>query len=439
MELYPRHRQSTLARFDRCGLTVRFDEKYGAKGWTSHDAARGQIFHRVAAKCIEEMAAQGEGTIQVDVALAILEECLRQHDVDELCPRCASPQVPVGKGMFRCTGCHRESDTQMVALPAEQIRHLRISVIKWANDQAGAKTTGGGFNIDHLVSVEERLFADITYPSDFGPITRTITGQTDAMFFSGGRAIVPDWKDTWGLPPETELSFSGYFQQRCYAFLIFTNHRAVQSVVLREVYHRFNETREATISREDLPNIRAELSALVERFDRCVEQELWRPSPGKHCSFCVAPQKCPIDSVARGEGGISSEKEARRLAAELCVADTVAKRHRAALKSYANRTGKSIPVSDAKARRAYGFRYSPVMVKPDQETIEREVRVAASEGRDPNIAGLYRKRGQTRFELIIPEDSPQPTAEDSKLSESLRASLDSLKARQDANAKKRKG
>jgi hypothetical protein len=49
----------------------------------------------------------------------------------------------------------------------------------------------------------------------------------DALMLEGTydeHAIVLDWKDMWKLPPETEVGFGGYFQQRFYAYLIFANY-----------------------------------------------------------------------------------------------------------------------------------------------------------------------------------------------------------------------
>jgi hypothetical protein len=245
---FPRLRQSMLAQFDRCPLSAKFGLDY-ERGWSTHDQARGQLAHRTWAKCLEEMARNGESKIEVDVALAILYEVLRQHDVDA---------------------------RDVVALPAEQIADLRMSVIKWAYDSE--------FRIEDLVDVEQRLQATITYPSEYGPVERTLTGQLDALFAEGPtRAVVLDWKDTWGMPPESGISFQGYFQQRHYGFLVMENYRAVQTVVLREHYPRYGEYREATVDRDSLEDIRAELSALAERFDRCMEQDIFRPAPGKHC------------------------------------------------------------------------------------------------------------------------------------------------------------
>jgi hypothetical protein len=97
LELFPRLRQSTLATFDRCGLSAKFENEY-QRGWSSHDQMRGRVFHRVAARCIELMADIDEPTIPVDVALSVLEEEIRMAGVDRECPSCGGEAVPAGDG-----------------------------------------------------------------------------------------------------------------------------------------------------------------------------------------------------------------------------------------------------------------------------------------------------------------------------------------------------
>jgi hypothetical protein len=382
---FPRLRQSMLAQFDRCPLSAKFGLDY-ERGWSTHDQARGQLAHRTWAKCLEEMARNGESKIEVDVALAILYEVLRQHDVDA---------------------------RDVVALPAEQIADLRMSVIKWAYDSE--------FRIEDLVDVEQRLQATITYPSEYGPVERTLTGQLDALFAEGPtRAVVLDWKDTWGMPPESGISFQGYFQQRHYGFLVMENYRAVQTVVLREHYPRYGEYREATVDRDSLEDIRAELSALAERFDRCMEQDIFRPAPGKHCSYCPRPSACPIFPEVRGEGAIQDAEHARRVAAQLVVARTASERWTRALKAYANIHG-PIPVADAKGRRQFGYVRSQSTQRPSREDLERALQAAG--GRPIRVDDLYRERVHTRFEEHTPESGVEITPEDARLAEALRSAL----------------
>jgi hypothetical protein len=104
---------------------------------------------------------------------------------------------------------------------------------------------------------------------------------------SGGSAPPSPHLDlSSGSRAKTEPSFGGYFQQRWYAYLIFTQpaFRSVERVTLREFYVRYSEPREITLSRDrEFEDIREELATLVELFDRSVERNEWVPSPGQHC------------------------------------------------------------------------------------------------------------------------------------------------------------
>lgn len=388
LERFPRLRQSVLSQFDNCPLSTSFALRF-ERGWATHDQARGQLFHRIAAKCLEEMAEQGEERIETDVALSIMYEVLRQHDVDA---------------------------RDVVALPSRHVADLRMSVIKWAYDNT--------FDIAKLIDVEERLVSKVAYPNPLGgSVERELTGQLDALFAGASEeAIVVDWKDTWALPPEQGVSFGGYFQQRFYALLVMDAYPAIHRVTMREFYVRRSESREATVHREDLDDIRSEMSALAERFDRTFEGESWRPSPGKHCSFCASPGQCPIFPEARGAGAVTSDEEARRYAAEAVVARTVLERRQRALKAWADVHGGKVPVADAKGRRAFGYVEQVQVLRPDRETLERALSEAG--GRPVDIDGLYRTRKGTRFVEHTPEEDEAPTPEDARLAEMLRRSLD---------------
>ncbi len=113
---FPKLRQSRLSSFDQCALMTRFDEDM-RDGWSGHPQARGQIFHRFAAKALLAMKANDEMQIDEEVALSILRECLRQHDVP---------------------------DDEVVNIPFDQIKDLRWVVVKWAADNE--------FDIEYLAT-----------------------------------------------------------------------------------------------------------------------------------------------------------------------------------------------------------------------------------------------------------------------------------------------
>ena len=236
MERFPKLRQSRLSTFDQCALGARFDEDYRA-GYSGHPQGRGQIFHRFAAKALASMWQNQESQIDEEVALSILRECLRQHDVP---------------------------DSEVVNIPFSQIKDLRWVVVKWAADNT--------FALEYLADIEQRIDATIQYPHpEGGWVDRVVTGALDALFVpEPDWAVVLDWKDSWAMPPAKEgnLSDAGYFQQRFYAYLVLRRYPAINRVTLREHYVRYSEAREATIFRSQMEDIGEEIAALAERWDR---------------------------------------------------------------------------------------------------------------------------------------------------------------------------
>lgn len=420
---FPTIRQSVLSSFDQCGLMTRFDFAY-RHGWSSHPQARGTMFHRFAARALTEMSAQGEQGIEVDVALAILHEVLRQEGADAKCPHCDSTRIRRGvdkQGRRRCLRCKRYFETEFINVPMHEVKDLYWVVKKWAYDTA--------WNTENLVDVERRVEATLSYPNPHGGfVDRTLTGQLDALFVEGEddeHGIVIDFKDTWKLPAPTEVSFEGYFQQRFYAWLVMKNYRSLDSVTLREFYVRYSEPREARVWRSDLDDIEAELAALVERFDRSVEQNVWQPTPGTHCSFCVRPTACTIVKSARMEGRIESQEDAERVAGQLVVADAAAQQARKALQSWSRVHG-PVPVKDAKGARAWGYRTHPRVVRPSREEIERALR-EAGDIEHVDVGALFVETKSTRFETYVPDPMEQ-VREDELLLASLQESVAEAKA-----------
>lgn len=403
VERFSALRQSRLASFDRCALSAHFDDEYRAD-WSGHPQARGTIFHRVAAKCLRAMYEEGEQTIPTDVAVAILNETLRQDDEEA-------------------------KETGLLNLPLEQVRDLRWVVVKWATDNA--------FDIQNLVDVERRLNATVQYPHpDGGWCERTLTGALDAIFVTGegdSEAVVLDWKDTWDLPSPTDVGFDGYFQQRFYAWLVFRNYESIQKVTLREFYVRRSEPREAEVYRYDMENLEAEFSALAERFDRAYETNDWPPSPGRHCQFCPRPGKCPIFPGVRGEGMIDSPEKAKQIAREAAVAEAALKQRKSALAAWASvHGGTDLEISSHKGRRAWVYRETTRVTRPDREALEETLR---ANGGKPltraDLDGLYKQSKGTRFGLyaVTEDELAAPASEDDEaLMESLRKSIEGGKS-----------
>lgn len=409
LERFPRLRQSRLATFDRCALSAHFEEEYRQE-WSGHPQGRGTIFHRVADEALRTMVRQQENTIPTDAALEILYEALRQADIDKECPSCQKPITKKEGGFIYCDAGHRHA-SDFVNLPMSEVKDLRWVVVKWANDNA--------FDIENLVDIEHRLEAEVRYPDENGDmIRRILSGQLDALFVTGpadDEAIVLDWKDTWALPGPQEVGFDGYFQQRFYAWLVMRNYPSIQKVTLREFYVRYSEAREAEVWRADLEDVEAELAALAERFDRAFTEENFPPSPGAHCQFCPRPSACPIFAGVRGEGAIQNPEQAKKVAAEAMVVRSALDDRMKALKAWVSVHG-SVPISDHKGHRVWGYRPSSRTSRPSKEEVEQAVAV----GIDP--ATLYKTATTTRFAPHIPP-KVEDEAGDARLMQALEESI----------------
>lgn len=343
LQQFPELRQSLLARYDDCPLSALFETRY-SNGWSTHPQAAGTMFHRFAAKALKTMKEVGSRTIPQEEALQILYECVRQKDIP---------------------------GRERVRVSLKDMRLLRTAVLKWSHDNE--------FSVDRIVDIERRLYGKIRYADPAGGfVERTLTGQIDVLLFDPpDGAIIIDWKLTWALPPEKRkegpdydptirLSAEGYFQQRFYGWLVLKNYPAVQKVTLREFYPLRTKVRQATLHRADMEHIEEELAILTEAWDdsvragakaagTAVEDDHWPASPGKHCGFCLAPGRCPIDPEARREGMIESEDDATRVAAEMIVAEKARDTRREAAKVWCANHG-DVPVKASKGRYVMGFR-----------------------------------------------------------------------------------
>lgn len=411
LEQHPIVRRSTLETFSDCSLAGRFYLDH-ERGWDTHAQARGTIFHRVAAKILEllyERSQEGEvvRSIEVSEALAILDECLRQHDVP---------------------------DEDVVNLGFKEVTALRWIVIKFANECA--------FDIEHLADVEQKLVAPIVYPNPAGGfVSRTISGTLDALFIpEDDWAVVLDWKTMWTPPPESELSDAGYFQQRVYGHHVMRRLPNIERVTLREHYVRKNVFREATVFRSELETIGKELGALVERFDRAVEHgkwpleegeepKLWSPSPGSHCSYCPRPAACPIFPDARQEGAVTGPEMAERYAAEALVAEAARGHRLKALRSWTKANGPT-PIKNSKdPNRVWGYKEVKRTERPSKEKMEAAIR--ANGGQPVHPSELYEEKIGYRFQQFT-RDPEEEEREEKEVLDALEASVQQAEEAQSA-------
>jgi hypothetical protein len=133
-----------------------------------------------------------------------------------------------------------------------------------------------------------------------------------------------------------------------------------------------------------------------------MEENVWLPSPGTHCGFCTAPQKCTIFPEARGEGRITSEEEAQKVAAQFIVATAILKQQREQLKGWCTQHG-PIPVRDAKGSRVIGFQDYDRTVYP---TVERIAELEARKGSPlsaAEIEKLQRREVSTKLTTFVPQ------------------------------------
>lgn len=397
---FPIIRQSALAAFDSCELASFFDQTFG--NYHTHPQGRGSIFHATVAECLRIMIENDRRTMADDVDLAydILEEQLRQ-------------QKPGPDGRL--------------PVPMDQIAELRITVKKWAIDNA--------FSIENIVGVEDRYNMTLQYqdPETGEVVDRVVSGQLDVLMIDPlDDAVVIDWKDTWALPGPSEISEGGFFQQRFYAMLVFAAYPAVQTVTLREFYPRYSEARTATIERVKLPDLIAEFSALVERFDATWQSHLepptpeempaeletidaddtdrhpadapaFNPSPGSHCSYCKMPERCPLLPDARGAGSVTNREQAEEAAGQILVSKAVVKKQTDALKNYVKEHG-PVPIKDAKRPRVFGFVEVERTSRPTEDQLQAALMAADSEEERAAItASLYKKTKGTTFKDYVPE------------------------------------
>lgn len=422
---FPTVRQSLLGSFDACALETFFDMEY-RHGHSSHPQGRGRLFHKFAARCLNEMRAHGENKIEVDVALAILDEVLAQSDADSECPECSSEHILPGLSKFMertCGACGALFETEFVNVPRKHVADLVWIAKKWAYDNS--------FDSGHIIDVERRLKAMVHYSLRGLGVDRVLTGQLDVLMVDpedANHAIVIDWKDTWKLPGKTTISDEGFFQQRFYAFLVMSTYKAIERVTLREFYVRRSEVREATLWRHDLDQLEHEFAGLVQKFDRAYEEQVFVPSPGAHCGWCPRPAKCPVPVFTRGIGRITTPKVAKEIAAQLIVAEATVKASKQALQAWVDRNG-PVEVKDAKGKRIYGYMESGRTSRPTQRELEEALLRSGGELTDADIASLYREAKSTRFSSHAPPEREEGA--DVSLIDSLEKSLE--------NAGKRKG
>lgn len=368
---WPFLRQSDLSAFDDCELASLFRARY-ENGWSTHPAAAGTIAHRVCGEILRELQRQDSETCPVGVALEILEDKLRQHGV--------APE-------------------DRVRVPLRELPLLEMAIRKFAADNS--------FTIRNLIDVERRLETTISYrvPATGELVERRISGQLDALISRPpDEAVVLDFKSGWGIGPQRDedaddpgVSYHGLFQLSFYACLVLRNYKSLNALTLREFYIRRTKARAARITRQDLPNIEQKLGVLVEAFDLALAagappnlkmetleaHGFWKPSPGKHCSYCHRAQLCPIQDDYK-DGGLRTPEMAERAAGARQIARSIDKALTVYLKNWVDLHG-PIPLKNAKGRYVLGNRtVKGGKLRFEEHVPEGSDRPATREAYDPN-------------------------------------------------------
>lgn len=470
--MYPHVRQSTLSDFWQCHLMAYFKQEH-ERGWHSQPQARGSFFHMWAARLLELLEVAGQDKLRDEPECNNpkcqarpnegLSEGDREYGEGEVCPVC-SDGVLLGKALedeavallHEVLRQRDVPDEDRLPLPYGEHYHDLLWVVrKFAREQT--------FNMDRFVATERRYRARITYENPLTdasrPVERIFSGQMDAVFMGSrdDHLVVLDWKDTWAIPGPASISTEGYFQQRAYAYLLMMEHEHVNLVTLREVYVRFGagdsgeeNHRTATISRDQLPAIAAELGIICEAFDQAVDQGderpiLWRnPSPGGHCNWCPLPHECPVwDSYneLKDAGPLQSMDEAEEAAGLLTVAKRVVKLMELRVKGYVAKPGsprpavavkvdtgtpgkdgdpdgltvykdrrpglpEGVPIKTAKGTKVYTYVEGTRKAKPEPHEVQAALD-AVARGIAVNADDLYRSGSTTTFrlvELAVPVD-----------------------------------
>lgn len=332
-------RQSTIARFDNCPLSLLLGEIAPERRQPSNLAATGTLFHRWVARVIRIMRQTGEIRFGVDQGMDILQEIIAQRDIP---------------------------DEDVVHVPMGELKWLRIICTRWCE--------GGDFNAARVIAVEEELSGVIKVPDGHGGFyDRIVTGHPDCIVADPpDGVIVPDWKTGWTPPAklgyedqqmrnqasvtrEEKLTDQGYAQQVIYGVLILQNLPAINRVTLREVYLRHGEYREATVDRYNLERLTDILGGVIAQIDAAFEagpeSKRWFPTAGPHCGICPAPRHCPLKEW---EGIPDTLDEAQLLAREWIVAGQVRKERLPLLKGWVEANG-PIPIEAGKGRREVGW------------------------------------------------------------------------------------
>lgn len=244
-------------------------------------------------------------------------------------------------------------------LPTDERQQLREFVLSFCSQKR--------YRIppSRIMALEQRLSLDLPCPDGK---TRTLTGQPDVVLSDAPDGLVViDFKTGRGKPPSPRqmpedghpiigrqyLSVGGTYQLFIYGLLTLREYPRAQHVTLRELWLRFGEVREATLSRVELEHVEREIAVQMMLLDRAIDEgpdsgsKLTNPRPGRQClRGCPVSTSCPIPEEQRGEGAISSPEDADENARRMVKVTAVRTALIARLKAWHEETGHCPEVGD---------------------------------------------------------------------------------------------
>lgn len=284
-------RQSTLRMFSQCSLATSWALEDDGE-YSSEEAALGTVAHGVLELILRDLKRSGEERIAFDRALVLMGQAA------------TDPAMPV--------------------LGSEALATLKILTLQLAKMEWSAT---------RVVALEDRLWADVPCPD--GEIRR-VTGQPDFVMRGdvAGEAIVGDLKTGQAKPPPAPrdddwmkdqgrpyLSERGLFQLDLNGLLVMRKWPRLHTVILREWHLRHATTREAWLTRDELPEVERRVGILLQNFWQ-MRTGTRKPEAraGTHCKpMCPRPASCPIPpeerrSIITGNGEIVDKRRAHTAA-----------------------------------------------------------------------------------------------------------------------------
>lgn len=124
-------------------------------------------------------------------------------------------------------------------------------------------------------------------PCDYHDERAWFRARLDAIDIHGHSATITDYKSSFALPPQDEISKSR--QLKSYAWLFYQAMPSLKSITICLDFIRFNKGFCLDIDLRDAQQASAEIRA---RIDQIESETQWKPNPGQHCQNCLVRHGC---------------------------------------------------------------------------------------------------------------------------------------------------